>query len=92
MHVPDYLLSYLLIAVWFFTAKPDHSQRQQRLSQWIKYLRLATLGVIVLSVLSHLIKYDYALMSWFNGFNLVLIVMAVLFAFLKKPVKTIKPD
>ena len=83
----SFWLSYLLIAAWFFVANPNHPEQQQRLMTWVKYLRLATLAAIILSVLSHLIQYDYALVSWFNGFNLILIVIAFLFAFLKKPVK-----
>lgn len=83
----SFWLSYLLIAAWFFVANPNHPEQQQRLMTWVNYLRQATLAVIIVSVLSHLIHYDYALLSWFNGFNLILIVTAVLFAFLKKPVK-----
>lgn len=84
----SFWVSYLLIALWFFAANPSYPQQQQRLMTWVNYLRQATLAVVILSVLSHLIHYDYALLSWFNGFNLILIVTAVLFAFLKKPVKT----
>lgn len=81
----SFWLSCLLIAAWFFVANPSHAQQQQRLMTWVKLIRQTTLAVIVAVVLSHLIKYDYPLLSWFNGFNLILIVLAVMFAFLKKP-------